>query len=280
MVAEAIPAPTDSQAPSGETPEPTSLPEATGADAAPPPQAEEASLPDSTGSEEAFNVADLPEWQEAVSQQAAEAPPPSLPGEDLATVTARAHQGRALQYARILESGETAAVQTLREFGLSDTEATQVWQRVIQPLANALHGNNTDYQAYRLNTAVALALKDQPELQKAFFERRYNDEVQFTQALIALGEKKKDAEFKADLKSGKYVTKAQAEKIAAAAFNKGRGLAEKNGVPGARSGNSVNGTGPGGVPSLAAWQAMTLEQREAARRADPMIEIKIAQASA
>ena len=36
-----------------------------------------------------------------------------------------------------------------------------------------------------------------------------------------------------------------------------------------------NGVASGGIPSLSQWQSMTLEQREAARKADPQIELKM-----
>lgn len=64
-----------------------------------------------------------------------------------------------------------------------------------------------------------------------------------------------------------------------------RGLADgRKGTVEAAKAESRNGQGPsttegsagGGTPSLKAWQSMTLEQREEARRKDPNIEMKIA----
>lgn len=202
-----------------------------------------------------------------------------LPGKSLEDVQAENWQQASGVYAQIMQLADNTEVQPfLRdELGLAPSEAQALWQRV-RPLIQAVHANN---EAHNIQTTdflvkTLLSPEEQAEYDKRSYDVRENGVVQplssrkaRLEAVLALREKRVHDEYAAKLQSGELLTKAEAEKVATAMYNRGVSN-EQNGKTKARSGQKVaTGAPTGGGTTKEEFVAMSLENQARFAREHP-----------
>lgn len=196
--------------------------------------------PSDTGSADGeFKLEDQPEWKDVLKSAPAETESKKveLPGISVEEAARQEREQRHAYYTQTLLPSAEAAVKKAVADGLDENE---VWQRVVQPALNALHGNYEAYSATRYNQAVKEALSE--EEANLYFGRSYATPAEANKALVAIGRQMAEAEYKAKIEKGELFTPAQVKAAgdkAVAAYE--RHLREHDRLKGVSSGDAVRG---------------------------------------
>lgn len=210
---------------------------------------ESAPVDDATESDSgAFDVTQLPEYQEAVKAPdpvvSKEAAAPEMPGEPVEQVITRLETQRAQAVNGYMQASEGDWMTYLtNDLGLTRQDANTVWHGKLGPIIRTLLQGNSAYNKTLFHTAVDSELPD--DAKQAFYSQVYPNQAKALKGVYTAGEAIERKKWEAKLSKGELLTPEQVKKIGDAAYNRGLGIAEQEGtVPGASAGQQVQSSAP------------------------------------
>lgn len=164
------------------------------------------------------------------------------------------------------QGGETWIKNQVRQIFPDATEeqVSRLWENSVKPWGSDIITSADEFMLDFDNRLVETLSDDQ----KAIWNKsKYTNRTEFRDKFIDIGRQEVESKYQADIKAGKLLPKATVDKALTDAGRKARASfeawAKSKGFALGESGNEVNGSPPAGVMTVAAFEALPLDQQDA-----------------